>query len=659
MRERGRRTTPALGLVEWFRPGEHEEVERVLEHLKALGVGRLRTGFSWADAHADGSGAWFDWLIPRLASEVEVLPCFHYTPPSLGMEHTSASPPRDPKSYADFLDVTITRLGRHFEWVELWNEPNNLSDWDWRLDPDWMLYCRMVGGAAYWARQKGKKTVLGGLCPTDCNWLRLAGERGVLAQCDAVGIHGFPATWEFDWADWVPLVEKVRQAVAPFAPEAELWITEAGFSTWKHDEMGQMSTFARALEAPVQRLYWYSVCDLNPDLPTQDGLHADERHYHMGLLRADRSPKLLSRIWESEGVEAVREFAEPSRTEAASAERADLIFGGAGYLGSNLAHRLLSEGRPVLLFDNLERPGSERNFHRLKAIHGARVGLQIADVRDRFAIRQALQRAERVFDLVAPSPRPDQRTEHATHLDIAVRGTLNLLDELASLPEPPPLVFGSTIDVYAPLDDQELKFSGGRVGPLDRTVLLWGIPEDWPLEFRSPLGCSRGSAEQYVLDYARTRGLPAVLLRLSRVIGDALWNTDAAEGLEVPPFSPSSENFRVCDALRIDDFVRACLLAADQAARLSGQVFNIGGGPENACSLADLRERRGAHTASDSGAEQRLWSPAEHQYFATDCRRFQAETGWRPRPLPAKRGLAARRAVAVAPSCLLKNEVIV
>jgi CDP-paratose 2-epimerase len=148
---------PTLGLVEWFRPGEYDHVEAVLADLRTLGIAELHTGFSWADWYTEAGKAWYDWLLPRLAQEVNVLPCFTYTPPSLGMVPKTSSPPRHPKDYADFLDVIIIQYGRYFEWVELWNEPNNLNDWDWRLDPDWYHFCSMVGGAAYWMQQQGKQ----------------------------------------------------------------------------------------------------------------------------------------------------------------------------------------------------------------------------------------------------------------------------------------------------------------------------------------------------------------------------------------------------------------------------------------------------------------------------------------------------------------------
>jgi CDP-paratose 2-epimerase len=304
---RSRRSAgPAIGMLEWFRPGEHDRVDRVLDDLQALGVGTLRTGISWADWHTPEGEAWYAWLFPQLSRRVEVLPCFMYTPPSWGVAPKTSAPPQDPRSYADFIDLMIKRFGKHFQYVELWNEPNNLTAWDVSLDPYWFKFSEMVGAAAYWAKQCGKKTVLGGMSPIDPGWLRLMGERGLLKYIDAVGIHAFPAVSE-KWEGWKPLVEQLREVLAKFQPEAQVWITETGYSTWRHDERRQLTAFVDAIDAPVDRVYWYSAHDLDPQLPTVDGFHADEREYHFGLKRADGGEKLLYRLWAEGGIDAVRD----------------------------------------------------------------------------------------------------------------------------------------------------------------------------------------------------------------------------------------------------------------------------------------------------------------------------------------------------------------
>src|SRR5690625_3075639 len=156
--------TPTLmGLLEWFWLNDYAAVEQAVDDMRRLGVTHLRTGVSWADYLTESGQRWYDWLIPKLAREVELLPCFVYTPPSLGELPSTASPPRNLKDYADFLDVCITRYGKHFDHVELWNEPNNMREWDFTLDNTWEKFAAMIGGAAYWAHQRGKRTVLGGM----------------------------------------------------------------------------------------------------------------------------------------------------------------------------------------------------------------------------------------------------------------------------------------------------------------------------------------------------------------------------------------------------------------------------------------------------------------------------------------------------------------
>ncbi|WP_218937564.1 hypothetical protein [Antarcticibacterium flavum] len=154
-------TTTTVGILEWFRPGEYEEVRNAIQDLKALGISHLRTGISWADWYVEGTPEWYDWLFPELSEHVEVLPCFLYTPPSIGEMEKTSSPPKNLKAYADFIDLMITRYGEHFEWVELWNEPNNKVEYDFTLDYSWTKFSRMITMAAYWAKKQGKKTLLG------------------------------------------------------------------------------------------------------------------------------------------------------------------------------------------------------------------------------------------------------------------------------------------------------------------------------------------------------------------------------------------------------------------------------------------------------------------------------------------------------------------
>lgn len=629
-----------IGAVEWFRPAEYKRVEHVLADLRLLGVKELRTGVSWADWHSRGGREWFTWLLPRLAAEVNVLPCFLYTPPSLGVAPKTAAPPREPKAYADFLDLMITHLGEYFEWVELWNEPNNLLDWDWRLDPEWRIFSAMIGAAAYWVRQRGKKTVLAGMCPTDPHWLALMCERGLMQYIDVVGVHGFPGTWEFSWEGWPTNLAKVQEVLDRHAVTAQMWITETGFSTWRHDERGQLQAFVDAVAAPAARVYWYSAHDLHPDLPHQDGFHADERHYHFGLKRADGTPKLLFRLGSSGGLTNIRDTAwlRTSTPRRRDKTRPALITGGAGFIGTNLADRLLTSGRPVLVFDNLSRPGVEQNLRWLRERHGNRVHIEVADVRDRYALREAARAVGQVYHFAAQVAVTTSLSDPVFDFEVNACGTLNLLEALRTLQHPPPLVFTSTNKVYGDFADLSLRMNGSRYEAEDLLIRRYGMNEDWPLDFHSPYGCSKGTADQYIMDYARMFPIPMIVFRMSCIYGPHQFGTEdqgwvahfLIRAIEGQPITLYGDGMQVRDILFVDDLLDACLLAQAQMPKLSGQAFNIGGGPSQAVSLLELIDLIGELHGERPAVHFGDWRSGDQRYYVSDTRRFRAATGWKP-----------------------------
>lgn len=632
--------TPTLGLVEWFRPGEHERVERVLEQMRALRIKSLRTAVSWADWHTPYGEQWYTWLLPRLAQEVSLLPCFLYTPPSLGVAAKAASPPREPKAYADFIDQVITEFGDCFQMVELWNEPNNLSEYDWTLDPGWRIFCEMIGGAAYWAKQRGKKTLLGGMAPADPNWLSIIGCHGVLEYIDVVGIHGFPGVWEFAWEGWLYYIDETRRVLNEQGSNADIWISETGFSTWRHDHAGQLQAFLEALEAPVERVYWYAAQDLSPEFATVDGFHSDERDYHFGLVHPDGTEKLLCRMLRQEGLPAVEELGQLARgaRTVKLPEPHVLITGGAGFVGTNLADRLLREGRSVALYDNLSRPGVEQNLDWLVKRHGDRLRLHLADVRDNIALRQALQGVETVFHLAAQVAVTTSLVSPLDDFEVNSRGTLNLLEEIRRLDSPPGVVFTSTNKVYGGLDDIGLRVNGERYEPVNPEFRQRGISEQRDLAFHSPYGCSKGAADQYVLDYACTFDLPAVVFRMSCIYGPhQMGNEDQGwvahfllRALQDEPITIYGDGCQVRDVLFVEDLVEAFLLAEKRLSDLAGHVFNIGGGPANTISLIELIDRMQGLLGQRPLVHHGDWRTGDQRYYVSDTRKFHQATGWRP-----------------------------
>ena len=316
-----------------------------------------------------------------------------------------------------------------------------------------------------------------------------------------------------------------------------------------------------------------------------------------------------------------------------------LITGGAGFIGTNLAHRLLSTGRRVIVYDNLSRPGVEQNATWLRATHADRVQVEVADVCDVQALRRAVQQAAQVFHLAAQVAVTTSLTDPLHDFEVNARGTLNLLEAIRAVDDPPPLVFTSTNKVYGALPDVPLRHTGRRYEPEDTAIRARGVGEARPLDFHSPYGCSKGTADQYVLDYARTFGIPAAVFRMSCIYGPHQFGTEdqgwvahfLIRALDGEPITLYGDGMQVRDVLFADDLVQAFLLAQAQMPKLSGEAFNIGGGPDNTTSLLNLLEMIGELTGREPDVSFEAWRPGDQRYYVSDTRKFGAATGWRPR----------------------------
>jgi CDP-paratose 2-epimerase len=321
------------------------------------------------------------------------------------------------------------------------------------------------------------------------------------------------------------------------------------------------------------------------------------------------------------------------------ARRPVLITGGAGFIGTNLAHRLLSDGQPVVVFDNLSRAGVSENLAWLRERHGADLEVQVADVRDPLLLRRAVKRACRVFHFAAQVAVTTSLTDPISDFEINARGTLNLLEAIRAVPEPPPLLYTSTNKVYGTLSDLAVVEVDGRHLPKDRSVRSAGIGESQPLDFHSPYGCSKGAADQYVLDYARIYQLPAVVFRMSCIYGphqrgneDQGWVAHfILRTLNDEPITIYGDGRQVRDALFADDLMDAMLKAQVQIQKISGRAFNIGGGVDKAVSLRELLALLGDLHGRVPEVQYGPWRPADQRYYVTDIERFSSATGWRPR----------------------------
>ena len=316
-----------------------------------------------------------------------------------------------------------------------------------------------------------------------------------------------------------------------------------------------------------------------------------------------------------------------------------LITGGAGFVGSNLAHRLLSAGHRVRLLDNLSRAGVERNLRWLIETHGDLVDIEVPDVRNLSIVKQAVKDASQVFHFAAQVAVTSSLVDPIEDFEVNARGTLNLLEAVRAAENPPPLIFTSTNKVYGNLADLEFAKAGTRYAPVDASIRERGINEDRPLDFHSPYGCSKGAADQYVIDYARTYRLPALVFRMSCIYGprqcgneDQGWVAHfVIRSMSGKPITIYGDGMQVRDILFIDDLVDAFLLAQTHMQKLAGNAFNIGGGPANTISLLELLDLLAELHGGDVSVRFEDWRAADQRYYVANTSKFSGLTGWQPR----------------------------
>jgi CDP-paratose 2-epimerase len=338
-----------------------------------------------------------------------------------------------------------------------------------------------------------------------------------------------------------------------------------------------------------------------------------------------------------------------------------LITGGAGFIGSNLADRLLSEGHRVRLYDALARAGVERNVEWLQARHGDRVELVRGDVREAGKLGEAAADAQAVFHFAAQVAVTTSMLDPRDDFEVNILGTLNVLEALRARGGQVPLVFASTNKVYGDLADLDFALEDEAYRPVDAEVRDHGIGEARPLDFHTPYGVSKGAADQYVLDYARSFGVPTAVLRMSCIYGRGQMGTEdqgwvahfLIRALEGKPITLYGDGYQVRDILDVTDAVDAYVRAWRNIDRVAGRAFNLGGGPGNAVSLRQLLAHIGALIGRPVDVSYSDWRAGDQRYFVADTRSAEAALGlgakvpWRDGVAALARWLAEERRLNV------------
>jgi CDP-paratose 2-epimerase len=326
--------------------------------------------------------------------------------------------------------------------------------------------------------------------------------------------------------------------------------------------------------------------------------------------------------------------------------RTALVTGGAGFIGCNLAAHLVEKGWRVRVLDSLARPGVECNLEWLTRSCGDRVEPISGDVRDAGQMDSAIRGVNAVFHLAAQVAVTTSLEDPREDLETNVLGTFNVLEAVRRRRPKAPVIFASTNKVYGGLEDVALRLSEQGYAPVSAELARHGISERRPLDFHTPYGCSKGAADQYVLDYARSYGVRAGVLRMSCIYGEHQMGTEdqgwvahfVIRALAGEPITLYGDGEQVRDVCDVADTCAAYIALLERIDSLSGQVLNWGGGPANAVSLLTVIGEIGSIIGRTPRIQFADWRPGDQRWFVADTRAVDAALGLGPRK-PWRRGL--------------------
>lgn len=315
-----------------------------------------------------------------------------------------------------------------------------------------------------------------------------------------------------------------------------------------------------------------------------------------------------------------------------------LVTGGAGFIGSNYVSRLIERGEKVTVYDNLSRAGAPRNLKWLNETYGEKAFTLVqGDVRDGDLIAKTAKSADIIVHLAAQVAVTTSVTDPRNDFEVNALGTFNVVEAARLSGKDPVVIYASTNKVYGGMDDVEVVEGNTRWGYKD---LPFGAPETQPLDFHSPYGCSKGTGDQYVRDYARIYGLRSTVLRQSCIYGPRQFGVEdqgwvawfIIAALTGKPMSIYGDGKQVRDLLHVYDLLDAYDAVIKNIDTVKGDVFNVGGGSENVLAVWSefgpmLEKLLGRAIPIGHGD----WRPGDQKVFVADIRKAEKVLGWKPK----------------------------
>ena len=315
------------------------------------------------------------------------------------------------------------------------------------------------------------------------------------------------------------------------------------------------------------------------------------------------------------------------------------ITGGCGFLGSNLSAYAIKKNYDLVILDNLSRYGSSENLDWLK--NQGKFKFINEDIRNKEVVNESLKSFEPdiIFHLAGQVAMTTSLKDPYMDFEINVGGSLNVLEAVRVNDLHAAIFYSSTNKVYGDLEQFKYSENESRFICDDHPN---GFSEEITLDFHSPYGCSKGSADQYMLDYARLFGLKTVVFRHSSMYGGRQFATSdqgwvgwfGQKGLEAKKtdenFSISGTGKQVRDVLHADDMVNLYFSSINFIDKISGNAFNVGGGIDNSLSLLELFDLIERRLNVKMKYEKLPPRESDQKIFVADFSKLNNITGWKP-----------------------------
>lgn len=328
-----------------------------------------------------------------------------------------------------------------------------------------------------------------------------------------------------------------------------------------------------------------------------------------------------------------------------------LINGGCGFLGSNLASYGIKEGYDVTVFDNCSRPGASQNLEWLRGL--GNVTFIHGDTRVKNDVETVIKEGQfdAVFHLAGQVAMTTSIANPYQDFETNTMGTMNVLDSVRKYSPQTVIFFSSTNKVYGDLEAYTYEETDTRYQCIEFPD---GFDESIPLDFRSPYGCSKGAADQYMLDYARIYGVKTVVFRHSSMYGGRQFATsdqgwvgwfvgkalEKKQNRECGLFTINGNGKQVRDILHAEDMIRLYFMALENVDKVCGQAFNIGGTMEQSLSLLELFAMLEGMLGIEMQYTKLPPRQSDQKVFVADIKKIKERIGWVPK-VSAREGVAS------------------